>query len=161
MVGQRATCQDTTPEQAARDVAGLENELILLSRHSLQRGRLQKLDRSAYLLLGRLELAEALSLKELAAASGLDISTINRQVGMLERKGLVERVQDPDGGLARKIQPTRLGLERLDADRVTSCEGVRRVVRDWPDAKVDQLRELLLAFNSGIEDLEGQRWPRQ
>ena len=150
----------TDQKAEARDVSGLEYELILLSRHSLQRGRLQELDRSAYILLGRLELGDAMSLKELAIACSVDISTINRQVGMLERKALVERVDDPRGGLARKIQPTPLGLERLRADRATSCEGVRRVVSDWPEARVDLLRTLLREFNGGIEGLEGQRWPR-
>ncbi|WP_024793776.1 MarR family winged helix-turn-helix transcriptional regulator [Tomitella biformata] len=143
-----------------RDVSSLEYELILLSRHSLQRGRLQEMDRSAYILLGRLELADAMSLKELAVACRVDVSTINRQVGMLERKSLVERVKDPDGGVARKVRPTRLGLERLRADREISCDGVRKVVRDWPDERVGQLRQLLREFNGGIEHLEGQRWPR-
>ena len=44
-----------------------------------------------------------MSLKELSCAFSLDISTINRQIGALRRQGLVERVEDPDGGLARKV----------------------------------------------------------
>lgn len=144
----------------ARDVSDLEYELILLSRHSLQRSRRQQLDRSAYIVLGRLELDGAMSLRELSAAFGLDISTVNRQVGMLERKSLVERVEDPAGGVARKVRPTELGLERLRVDRETSCDGVRKVVHDWPEAQVELLRGLLREFNGGIEHLEGQRWPR-
>ena len=144
----------------AGEVAGLENELVLLSRHHLRRGRSQSLDRSAYILLGRLELAGAMTLKELASAFDLDISTVNRQVGALERNGLVERVPDPHGALARRVRPTELGLARLRADRVSSSEGVLRVVEGWPGERVGLLRELLMEFNQGIEELEGQRWPR-
>lgn len=151
----------STPEGSGADIADLENEMILLSRHALRRGRRRELDRSAYLLLGRLALVEAMSLKELATAFDLDSSTVNRQVGMLERKSLVERVVDPDGGVARKVRPTVLGLERLRADRESSREGVRLVVQDWPRERVRLLGELLLEFNEGIEGLEGRPWPRR
>ncbi len=53
-----------------RTVAGVEYELMLLSRYhalSWQRGQ-QTLDRSAYLILARLELDRLMSLKELAEA---------------------------------------------------------------------------------------------
>lgn len=163
MEGEQTTHQPRAGAEVAaesREVARLEHELVLLSRHFLQRGRLQELDRSAYILLGRLELGEPMSLKEIAAACALDASTINRQVGMLERKGLVERVVDPGGGVARKIRPTALGVERLHADRAVSRDGVQRIVQEWPEERVEVLRRLLWEFNTSIEDLEGRRWPR-
>ncbi len=65
-------------------VADVENELTLLSRYHAhaQRAGFQ-LDRSAYLLLGRLELEHPLSLKQLAEArSG---STSRRSTGRSAR----------------------------------------------------------------------------
>src|SRR3954453_23852382 len=89
-------------------------ELTLLSRHfpaSLLRRPGFQLDRSAYLILSRLEIDSPLSLRELSEAFQLDISTINRQVGAMLKQGLVERVPDPDGGIARKIQASAKGME--------------------------------------------------
>lgn len=78
----------------------LEYELTLFARHHLttQQSRPgQYLERSAYLLLTRLEAAESMSLRELAQALGLNVSTINRQVAPLLKRGLIERFPDPTG----------------------------------------------------------------
>src|ERR1700760_3477817 len=92
-------------------LALLEQELTLLARHQLSSGLDPDLhlDRSGYQLLGRLELGP-LSLSGLAEAFRLDVSTVSRQVAALRRKGLVERIPDPDGGMAKLLRPTRLGL---------------------------------------------------
>lgn len=140
----------------------IEYELTLLSRYhtlSRQRGR-QRLERSAYLILSRLELEAPMSLKELSEAFRLDISTINRQVGALERNGFVERVPDPDGGVARKIQPTDVGVRSLRADRAINCRGVDSVLTDWSEADSRSLRDMLVRFNRAVEQIEGRPWPR-
>lgn len=143
------------------ELVDIEYELTLLSRYHLsaQRAELQ-LDRSAYLLLGRLELDYPMSLKELACAFSLDISTINRQIGALRRHGLVERVEDPDGGLARKVRPTVAGLSKLRADREHSIAGVEKVLREWSPESRTALSELLRQLNQSVEKLEGRDWPR-
>ncbi|GAB2658862.1 MarR family transcriptional regulator [Prescottella soli] len=140
----------------------IEYELTLLSRyHALARQRGgQKLDRSAYLILARLELEPPMSLKELSEAFRLDISTINRQVGALERRGYVERLADPDGGAARKITPTRAGLDQLHEDRDLNRRGIGTVLDGWSDEDVVELRNVLARFNSDVERLEGRSWPR-
>ena len=117
------------------------------------------LERSAYQLLGRLELG-ALSLKQLSEAFRLDVSTVNRQVASLRRKGLVERISDPAGGVAQLLRPTRRGLAMLRADRTTRYRQIGSVLEDWDPREVDQLQELLAKFNLSIESLEGQAWPR-
>ncbi|WP_258957081.1 MarR family winged helix-turn-helix transcriptional regulator [Rhodococcus globerulus] len=144
-----------------RDLVDIEYELTLLSRyHALAQRAELHLDRSAYLLLGRLELQQPMSLKELSCAFGLDISTINRQIGALRRQGLVERVEDPDGGLARKVRPTESGLAQLRADREHSTAGVAKVVRNWTPESRRALGDLLRHLNQSVEDLEGRTWPR-
>lgn len=146
-----------------RVLNGLERELSLMARHYMatrQQRAGQVLDRSAYVLLSRLEQDRPRTLKELATAFNLDISTINRQVTALVRQDLAERIADPDGGVARKFRPTELGLQRLRSDRAQSREGVASIVTDWPPERVEEFLTLLTKFNVSIEELEGKSWPR-
>ena len=141
----------------------LERELLLFTRYhlSMQQSRPgQALERSAYLLLTRLEADESMSLRELAEAFRLDVSTVNRQVAPLLKRGLVERFADPGGGMARRLRPTERGLEQLAADRERSREGVARVVADWSPERTAAFTELLTDFNASVEQLEGNPWPR-
>jgi DNA-binding MarR family transcriptional regulator len=152
----------TSSATAVPAVAGLERELSLLARHHLhtsQHSPGRALDRSGYQLLSRLELG-AMSLRQLAEAFRLDQSTVNRQVNALLRAGLVERVPDPAGGLARILRPTRRGLALLRRDRAVAHEQIGQVLADWPDRDVERLRALLEKFNASIERLEGRPWPR-
>ncbi|MFD4176157.1 MarR family winged helix-turn-helix transcriptional regulator [Streptomyces anulatus] len=146
-----------------RRLGDLERELTLMSRHFIaSRGpRIgQSLDRSAYVLLTRLEMSEPPTLRELAHTFQADVSTINRQVSAMLRQGLVERFEDPGGGVARRVRPTPLGLERLEADRAISRAGAERLIEaaGWNDARVARFLTLLLEFNHGIEQLEEQAW---
>ncbi|WP_327093601.1 MarR family winged helix-turn-helix transcriptional regulator [Nocardia vinacea] len=154
------------PESGPEDddeLTRLVFELTLLSRHfpaSLLRRPGFQLDRSAYLILTRLEMDFPLSLRELSEAFQLDISTINRQVAAMLKQGLVERVPDPDGGIARKIRASAKGLELVTADREQSQEGIGAVVADWTAADIAQLSGLISRFNTSIEHLEENPWPR-
>jgi DNA-binding MarR family transcriptional regulator len=140
----------------------LEQELTLLSRHQLSAAHHNPalvLDRSAYQLLGRLDLGP-LSLRQLAEAFRLDISTVNRQIASLRRKGLVERIADPGGGVAHLLRPTREGLAQLRADRQTRHDQIGQVLETWEADDVAGFQALLAKFNLSIESLEGQPWPR-
>lgn len=151
-----------TSTDLARTIELLEQELTLLARHQLSSAAHTPdlvLDRSGYQLLSRLEL-EPLTLKQLAEAFRLDVSTVNRQVAALRRKGLAERIDAPDGGVARLLRPTQKGLALLQQDRAMRHSQVSRVLENWDAEEVAALRELLAKFNTSIEDLEGRRWPR-
>ncbi|MGH3412255.1 MAG: MarR family winged helix-turn-helix transcriptional regulator [Marmoricola sp.] len=145
-----------------RDVAGIEHELTLLSRHFVHAAPRTELalDRSGYLLLGRLELEQPMTLRGLAEAFRLDQSTINRQVAALRREGLVERIADPEGGPAHVYRPTTEGLRRLRSDRARMQQGIDLVIGSWPGAERADLHRLLVKLNAGIEGLEGRPWPR-
>ncbi len=154
------------PSPAAADptttIPLLEQELTLLSRHQLSSAQHNPdlgLDRSGYQLLGRLEL-EPLTLKQLAEAFRLDISTVNRQIAGLRRKGLVERIADPSGGVAQLLRPTPRGRTELKHDRTTRYGQIGSVLAAWDDTDVVELQRLLAKFNVSIEELEGQTWPR-
>jgi DNA-binding transcriptional ArsR family regulator len=67
--------------------------------------RTNTLDRSAYLILRRLDEHGPRSVKAVADALGLDGSTVNRQVTAMERDGLVRRTRATDSRLTL-VQPT-------------------------------------------------------
>ncbi|MFD5003716.1 MarR family transcriptional regulator [Streptomyces mutabilis] len=155
----------TELNEQERRLGALERELTLLSRHFIaSRGpRIgQSLDRSAYVLLTRLETGESLTLKELAHTFQADVSTINRQVGAMLRQGLVERLEPACRGTARTFRPTPLGLERLAADRAISRAGTARLIEaaGWSAERTQQFLTLMIEFNHGIEQLEGRAWAR-
>jgi DNA-binding MarR family transcriptional regulator len=143
-------------------IAALEVELSLLARHDLrpsEHSGERLLDRSGYHLLGRLELGP-LTLKQLAETFRVDPSTVNRQVNALLRAGLVERVPDPDGAVAKVLSPTAKGLDLLHHDRAVVQHQVARVVEGWSERDRTALHRLLEKLNTSIESLEGRPWPR-
>lgn len=142
----------------------IEFEALLLGRHlsPVRRdntGR-KRLDRSAYTLLARLIDQGPMSIGELSEAFGLDASTLNRQTAAMMREDLVERIPDPDGGVARKFLVTAHGRSRLNADRRYYVAGLRKVIAHWPDEDLAAFAALLRRFNSNVEARTGQLWPR-
>ncbi|WP_227996580.1 MarR family winged helix-turn-helix transcriptional regulator [Nocardia australiensis] len=149
--------------QARTALSRLAFEVALLARHfptTLLRRPGFQLDRSAYLILTRLEINSPLSLRELSEAFQLDISTINRQVAAMLKQGLVERVPDPGGGIARKVRASGKGLEMVAADHAQSSEGIGVVLADWSEADIETLGTYIARFNESIEHLEDNPWPR-
>ncbi|MFJ9413833.1 MarR family winged helix-turn-helix transcriptional regulator [Streptomyces sp. NPDC101227] len=141
----------------------LERELMLLSRHQVMARRerdAECLERSAYLLLSRIDAQGPMSIGQLAEAFGLDTSTVNRQTAALLRCGLAERVADPEGGMARKLRITEEGGRRLAADREVNRSCLARVVAHWSADEVQELEDVLVRLNRSAEALEGRHWPR-
>ncbi|ASQ96953.1 MarR family transcriptional regulator [Streptomyces sp. 11-1-2] len=120
-----------------------------------------RLDRSGYLLLSRLDAEGAMSIGQLADAFQLDVSTVNRQTGALLRAGLVERIADPDGGLARKLRITPRGADRMAAERTCRQTDLSRLLESWPSEEVARLEDVLTRFNREVERQEGRAWPRE
>ncbi|WP_036324315.1 MarR family winged helix-turn-helix transcriptional regulator [Microbispora sp. ATCC PTA-5024] len=149
-----------------QEIAEIERELRLIGRHvamgafseTCDRG--PHLERSAYLLLSRIEIEGPMSIGQLAEAFGLDTSTVNRQTAALLRAGTAERIPDPDGGMARKLRITPEGLRRLHADRTWATEGLGVVLDDWSPAELAELARVLTRFNRAVESREGRPWPR-
>lgn len=141
----------------------LERELMLLSRHQVmvrpERAG-SRLERSAYLLLNRIDAQGPMTIGQLAEAFRLDTSTVNRQTAALLRAGLAERVPDPDGGMARKLRITEEGAGRLAADRAFHRGCLAKVVADWSPREVRELEDVLVRLNRSVEALEGRPWPR-
>jgi len=143
---------------------GLERELLLVSRNTTIVTTIEEgwqLDRSAYLLLARLEIDGPLSIKGLAERLGLDTSTVNRQTSSLLSSGLIERILDPNGGVARQLSPTELGLRLLREDRASRLVAISRLVDDWDLADVERLVLVLRRLNERLEERIGISWPRE
>ncbi|GAA1257895.1 MarR family winged helix-turn-helix transcriptional regulator [Kitasatospora nipponensis] len=151
------------PRREQEPLREIERELMLISRHSLAAqpvGFSRVLDRSAYHLLSRMQVQGPMSIGQLAEAFGLDTSTVNRQTSAMLRAHLVERIADPEGGIARKLRITALGAEQLAADRAGALDALGRVLADWQPRELAELRETLERFNTSVERHEGRPWPR-
>ncbi|MBP0459017.1 MULTISPECIES: MarR family winged helix-turn-helix transcriptional regulator [Streptomyces] len=141
----------------------VEYEQMLLGRHTLVHHRNRKdssLERSAYILLSRIRVQGPMSIGELSDAFGLDTSTLNRQTAAAMNAGLVERIPDPGGGMARKFRITDAGARMLDEERERTVEGLDRVMTDWSDEDISAFASYLRRFNTDIERLGGRPWPR-
>jgi DNA-binding MarR family transcriptional regulator len=143
----------------------VEHEMMLLGRyrqHSEARAEHlgRPMDRSAYLLLSRIAAAGPMSIGQLSDAFGLDPSTLNRQTSAALRAGLVERIPDPDGGMARKFRITAEGERRLEQQRSAIERDLDRVLADWSPEDVATFAAYLRRFNASIERMTGQPWPR-
>jgi DNA-binding MarR family transcriptional regulator len=139
----------------------VEFETMLLGRHLTRPRRGEgHLDSSAYALLSRIDIDGPLSVGELRDAFGLDTSTVSRQVAAIMNAGLVERIPDPAGGMARKFRITAEGGRRLRAERAGNVSGLATVMAEWAPADVETFATLLARFNTDIERLAGRPWPR-
>jgi DNA-binding MarR family transcriptional regulator len=142
----------------------IEYEGMLLGRyaHLSARGghRVGGLERSAYILLSRIRMQGPMSLGQLSEAFGLDVSTLHRQTTAMRAEGLVDRIPDPDGGMARKFRITDEGARRLDEQRADIIAGIDDVLADWTADEVAAFAEFLRRFNAGIERRSGRPWPR-
>ena len=146
--------------EADKPIHLVEFETMLLSRYQLRRHERLGLERSAYVVLSRLTMQGPMSIGQLSTAFGLDTSTLNRQTAALLRSGLVERIADPGGGIARKFRITAAGTRRLEETVAATATGLDRVLGNWSDADVTEFAACLRRLNTDIERLDGQPWPR-
>jgi DNA-binding MarR family transcriptional regulator len=136
-------------------VERVERELTLLVRRA-QRMHLHHgdglcaLDRPAYTVLGRLHDDGPLHLSDLAAAFGLDLSTLSRQVAALCTAGFVRRERDPADRRAWLLTLTPEGRDAVHRTRALRRRILREVLASWPEGNVDALAELLEQFNADL-----------
>jgi DNA-binding MarR family transcriptional regulator len=163
-VSEQVTQEDRVMADEA--LVGLVRELMLANRHSIlgiadgYPAGGHRLERSAFILLSRIEAEGPMSIGQLAEAFALDLSTVNRQTAAMVRSGIAERIPDPDGGLARKLRITAEGQRRLTHDRQWSVNGLRRLLEHWAPDEVGQLLHALTRFNQSVESVSGTPWPR-
>lgn len=161
-----ATSKDETAGPAsARAIAAIEYETLAFARHAttaVGRSRHNEplLDGSAYTLLNLIAVGGPATIGDLAAITGLDASTLNRQTAALIERGLVLRTSDPDGGMARIFLMTDAGSRILAAERSHSHAALSRTLSEWTDPELEDLRRVLRRFNGSIERSYARPWPR-
>ncbi len=100
-------------------------------------------DRAGFALLARLaDLGDARP-SDLAAALGVDLSTVSRQARHLEDAGLLDRGTDPDDGRACRLTVNEAGRELLDDMRAGRQQLLARALSDWSPEDRDRLTDLL------------------
>lgn len=135
----------TDPEEfdQAETLDQLAYEIILLTRYGVQNTPTNKreaiMDRSALILLTRLDAQGPMTVNELAESFGLNVSTVHRQLKAAIANGLIEVVDD-QACPAKLHRPTELGKENcsrsfLPASRISPAFfmiGMRKTLKRMP-----------------------------
>jgi DNA-binding MarR family transcriptional regulator len=160
----QAQAARTGEEGMEKPLHAVEFETMRLRKHSLAtvpaRREGGRLERSAYILLTRIRMEGPMSIRQLSDAFGLDPSTLNRQTAAMLRDGLVERIPDPEGGIARKFRITAEGRRVLVDERRQVISSLATIMADWTAGEVAEFAAYLRRFNTDIELLSGRPWPQ-
>lgn len=134
---------------------------VLIRRAESARRKAQTLDRSAYLLLDAIAEHNPLALGALAERFQLDISTVSRQVAMLETGGLVARYADPGDGRVCLLAITGAGEAQLQATRAARLTLFGELLADWSLEDRLALGAALLRLNQAIARRDANRRGRR
>jgi DNA-binding MarR family transcriptional regulator len=102
------------------------------------------------MVLSRLEELGPVRLSTLAQVLSLDISTVSRQVPVLERQGWVTRERDPEDQRAQLFELTHAGRTVLTEVRRSRAEVLRRLLPDWTEKELDSFAAQLHRFNKDV-----------
>jgi DNA-binding MarR family transcriptional regulator len=111
------------------------------------------LERSAYGIMCQLADEGPQRLGALAAAFGLDPSTITRQVKSLEDAGLAARTPDTTDRRASILDLTDEGREILDSTRTHRRGRLHEAMSDWTIEERWEFGRLLERFNAAVDRL--------
>ena len=111
------------------------------------------LERSAYGIMAKLADEGPQRLGALAAAFGLDPSTITRQVQALEELGLAERRTDPTDRRASILDLSPNGREVLEQTRAHRRAKLQQALSSWPEGDLVDFGRLLKEFNASLDQL--------
>lgn len=136
--------------------ASVERELALMFRRARSMSvtaaaRVHPdLDSASYGLLLRICDAGWLRASEVAERTGLDKSTVSRQIAALVDLGLLERVPDPEDGRARRIRLSEFGKERMEQARLERRRHMEDEFESWSTQDLVDLARLLGKFNESF-----------
>ncbi|MCP2259835.1 DNA-binding transcriptional regulator, MarR family [Streptoalloteichus tenebrarius] len=136
------------------EISGLIRQLVTLTRRvRINAGRLRpELSFVGYALLSQMAEHDGVRAGDLVELTGLNKSTISRQVADLQRAGLIVRELDPADSRVLLLRPSALGRELLAEADIEMRREVRRRTRDWTPEEVATLRALLTRYNAGPAD---------
>lgn len=131
-----------------RDIDLLYEGLTFVSRQSRELGHLlhPELSLVAHSLLSFVDAEPEVRAADVAAAYGLDKSTVSRQIAQLEASGLLVRTDEKPGRRGYALRLTEAGTQALkradDSSRTTLADHLK----DWKDQDIETLAALLARF---------------
>ncbi len=152
-------------EETEEYLRQLEFALTMLGRHSalgpysdtIPQHRAEWRDRTAYLLMSRIEDVGAMAVAELALTFRLDAPTVNRQTAAMVRNDLLTRIDDPMR--ARMFHLTPSGRERLYRHRAHRIDGLRKVLQTWDGHDIAALTAYLGRLVTNIDEVRASESP--
>ncbi|MFF2406186.1 MarR family winged helix-turn-helix transcriptional regulator [Streptomyces sp. NPDC058092] len=102
----------------------------------------------SYTLLAHIDDQHGCRATDLAAHYMLDKSTVSRQIGTLEKLGLVERHPDPDDHRIQVLHPTEAGTRALASTQASRHAAYQQRLADWTADDLAKFAEYLLRYNS-------------
>ena len=111
------------------------------------------LDRTGFVMLGKVAHAGSIRVSDLAEQMGLDISTVSRKAQQLEAAGLVERTETPGDRRGRLVRLTTLGEQTaVRASRVHAENIKRHFLGPLPAADRERFMEDLRILSHTARD---------
>ncbi|MGW2212734.1 MarR family winged helix-turn-helix transcriptional regulator [Streptomyces sp. NPDC001781] len=132
-------------------VETIQREMTSFARRArASAGRMHpELSLVSYTLLGHLEERGGCRATDLASHYALDKSTVSRQVGALERAGLIERRLDPEDARVQVLHLTGAGEEILAQVTRSRRAAFRERLADWPQDDLVRFAAYLERYNAG------------
>ncbi|MFD8259477.1 MarR family winged helix-turn-helix transcriptional regulator [Streptomyces griseoluteus] len=132
-------------------VETIQREMTSFARRArASAGRMHpELSLVSYTLLGHLEERGGCRATDLASHYALDKSTVSRQVGALERAGLIERRLSPEDARVQVLHLTEAGEEILAQVTRSRRAAFRERLADWPEDDLVRFAAYLERYNAG------------
>ena len=161
------TTPPATPPEATGDgtaVSRVADVTAQLTRHTRVLHAIKALiarehsdsERAMHTVLFVLDVAGPQRVSALAERLGTDPSTTSRQTAELVKRGLLERLPDPDDGRASLLAPTDAGRDAVTVLRERRNQLIETACADWSDADLATFAALLGRFTDGLERARGE-----
>ncbi|QWI73107.1 MarR family transcriptional regulator (plasmid) [Bacillus mycoides] len=133
----------------------IEHEVVRLLRRADLKKLLDRetrsMDRSAYLVMKKLESEGPLPISVIAHAFGVNVSTISRQMQNLKSNGWVTSFSDKKDARVSLVNLTKQGLDILTATKIKRVETYSDLLSDWTEEDIQTFTTLLSKLNISIE----------
>ncbi|MDQ6750325.1 MAG: MarR family winged helix-turn-helix transcriptional regulator [Actinomycetota bacterium] len=132
----------------ATNINRLYEGLTFVSRQSRELGAQlhPELSLVAHSLLSFIDAEPDARAADVAAAYGLDKSTVSRQLSQLETAGLLVRTEERPGRRGHVLELTNAGRQVLKRAAESSRKTLATHLTDWQDEDVEALAALLARF---------------
>ncbi|MHA2890685.1 MarR family winged helix-turn-helix transcriptional regulator [Bacillus cereus] len=133
----------------------IEHEVVRLLRRADLKNLLDRetknMDRSAYLIMRKLEKEGSLPISVMAIFFQVNVSTISRQIQSLKSNGWVTSFSDKNDARVSLVTLTTKGINMLMATKIRRIEVYSDLLSDWTEEDMQTFATLLSKLNISIE----------